>query len=91
MRLSSGSRCGIQLSENPGPSVSPAAAVLTADRSIAVWNDRRNGNPDLYFATYTSAFATSSSSDDDIRYCDDDIPEIVTTISEIVTTISLRL
>jgi hypothetical protein len=46
------SGCGSQLSENPGPSIAPSGDTLASDRSIAVWEDRRNGNADLYFAVY---------------------------------------
>ncbi len=58
--LSSGSGCGIQLSENPGPSVAPSAAEWAAGTSIVVWDDRRSGNADLYFASYNNVtFAKS--------------------------------
>lgn len=64
--LSSGNSCGTQLSENPGPSTSPAAAVLDPTYSIAVWEDGRNGNSDIYFARYVSSTFVKSGADSNL-------------------------
>jgi hypothetical protein len=53
--LSSGSGCGTQFSENPGPSINPASDSLDSGRSIVVWEDSRSGNADVYYARYDNA------------------------------------